>query len=390
MTRAAHLIARLLEDPGFRAAYRGDAAAACRALGMALPADRDAPPLQVLGVRESRSGLGGIALATAIDGVAAAQEPDPVEPARQTGGWRATGAEATPAAADDGDYPGDAAPKERIARWMAHHAARHDLPPELPVMAALVESELENVPHGDRTSVGYFQMQTAVWLDDYPGYPEDPRIQLRWFIDQALAVRARRPALAEDSSLWGAWVADIERPLESLRWKYADRLDDARALLRDGPGRAATAPLEPGPQAAVHTGAQDAVRPEGRRDRRVEALKAEAERIDDAQVPYLWGGGHAAAQPHGSPVTPLDCSGAVSRVLGIDPLVSGQLESWGAPGPGRRVTIYSNERHVLMEIDGRFWGTSASNPGGGPGWIPRRLISASYLAGFTMRHPPGL
>ena len=115
------------------------------------------------------------------------------------------------------------------------------------------------------------------------------------------------------------------------------------------------------------------------------SVTQEANLINDAQVPYQWGGGHGGRQPRGSKVTPLDCSGAVSRVLGIDPRVSGQFESWGKPGRGR-VTVYANKTHVLMEINGHFFGTSASNPGGGAGWIPRRLISKEYLRGFTARH----
>jgi hypothetical protein len=122
----------------------------------------------------------------------------------------------------------------------------------------------------------------------------------------------------------------------------------------------------------------------------VEAFKAEAERIDDAEVPYLWGGGHGARQLYGSQVTPLDCSGAVSRVLGLDPRVSGAFMAWGDPGEGERVTIYANERHVLMEIDGHFFGTSTTNPGGGAGWIKRGDVSDAYLAQFTARHPLGL
>jgi hypothetical protein len=54
------------------------------------------------------------------------------------------------------------------------------------------------------------------------------------------------------------------------------------------------------------------------------------------------------------------------------------------------VTVYANDHHVLMEINGHFFGTSAANPGGGAGWIPRAHVPASYLAQFTARHPPGL
>jgi hypothetical protein len=75
----------------------------------------------------------------------------------------------------------------------------------------------------------------------------------------------------------------------------------------------------------------------------------------------------------------------VSRVLGVNPRVSGQFEKWGKPGKGR-ITVYANQHHVLLEVDGHFWGTSATNPGGGPGWIPRKALPPSYLAQFTARH----
>jgi len=39
-----------------------------------------------------------------------------------------------------------------------------------------------------------------------------------------------------------------------------------------------------------------------------------------------------------------------------------------------------------MEINGHFFGTSQTNPGGGAGWIPRGAISPQYLKGFTARH----
>lgn len=112
-----------------------------------------------------------------------------------------------------------------------------------------------------------------------------------------------------------------------------------------------------------------------------------ANRFDKMERPYLWGGGHGAKPDYNGP---WDCSGAVSAVLGVDPRVSGQFESWGKPGRGKRVTIYANATHVLMEINGKFWGTSGSNPGGGAGWIPGSAVSKDYLSRFVARHPPGL
>ncbi|HXJ92637.1 MAG TPA: lytic transglycosylase domain-containing protein [Terriglobia bacterium] len=113
----------------------------------------------------------------------------------------------------------------------------------------------------------------------------------------------------------------------------------------------------------------------------------EADHISEAHVPYLWGGGHAARVLPGGKVTPLDCSGAVSAALGINPKVASEFESWGAPGKGPHLTIWAKSTHVLMEVDGKFWGTSASNPGGGAGWIKPGVITPEYLKGFTPRHP---
>lgn len=120
------------------------------------------------------------------------------------------------------------------------------------------------------------------------------------------------------------------------------------------------------------------------------SIVAEANHIGNAHVPYLWGGGHSGKVLPGAKVTPLDCSGAVSAALGIDPKVSGQFESWGAAGKGRNVTIWANPDHVLLEVNGRFWGTSHSNPGGGAGWIKPGTITPSYLKGFVPRHPGNL
>jgi hypothetical protein len=120
------------------------------------------------------------------------------------------------------------------------------------------------------------------------------------------------------------------------------------------------------------------------------SILKEANHIADAKVPYLWGGGHAGKILPGGRVTPLDCSGAVSAALGINPRVASEFEGWGSAGQGKHVTIYAKSTHVIMEIDGRFWGTSESNPGGGAGWIKSGVISPEYLSGFVARHPAGL
>jgi hypothetical protein len=109
--------------------------------------------------------------------------------------------------------------------------------------------------------------------------------------------------------------------------------------------------------------------------------------INAKKLPYQWGGGHGGkVNPYKA--APLDCSGAVSAVLGINPRVSGEFTKWGKPGTGdgKGVVVYANDHHVLMSIGGKFFGTSASNPGGGAGWIPRSQLSPQYLKNFTARH----
>lgn len=141
------------------------------------------------------------------------------------------------AAAAAGPYPGDGAPKEQVALWMARTAQAAGLPPELPVMAALVESGLSNLDHGHADSLGFFQMRTSVWgSGEYAGYEDKPELQVKWFIDQALAIKQRRleeglAGFGTDPSGFGEWIADVERPAEQYRGRYQERLDQARALL---------------------------------------------------------------------------------------------------------------------------------------------------------------
>ena len=78
---------------------------------------------------------------------------------------------------------------------MAKQAEKRGLPPQLPVMAALVESGLKNLNYGDADSVGFFQMRTSIWNQgDYAGYDKDPRKQVDWFLDTAESVKAQRQA----------------------------------------------------------------------------------------------------------------------------------------------------------------------------------------------------
>jgi hypothetical protein len=122
-------------------------------------------------------------------------------------------------------------------------------------------------------------------------------------------------------------------------------------------------------------------------------IMSRMDQLDKMGVPYLWGGGHGGKLTSAQQcANGLDCSGSVSFALGIDPMVSGNFGSVGTaqPGPNSKgVTVYYNDGHVFMSIKGQdgkehFWGTSSSNPGGGPGWMDRP--SDSYLSQFQRRY----
>lgn len=105
-----------------------------------------------------------------------------------------------------------------------------------------------------------------------------------------------------------------------------------------------------------------------------------------ADFPYIWGGGHASFVAHG-----YDCSGSVSYALAAGgllsaPLVSGDLASWGAPGPGRWITIYANAGHTFMNVDGMWFDTAGRS---GP-YASRWIVDTPSLVGYAVRHPPGL
>lgn len=104
-----------------------------------------------------------------------------------------------------------------------------------------------------------------------------------------------------------------------------------------------------------------------------------------ATLPYVYGGGHASFHADG-----YDCSGSISYALAAaglvsSPMVSGNFESWGAPGPGRWITIYANAGHAWMEVGGWRFDTVALASSG-----TRWAQGGGEFSGFVVRHPPGL
>jgi cell wall-associated NlpC family hydrolase len=109
-----------------------------------------------------------------------------------------------------------------------------------------------------------------------------------------------------------------------------------------------------------------------------------------ADFPYVFGGGHASFVSNS-----YDCSGSVSYALAAggllsSPETSGSLESWGAPGPGKWITVYANAGHVYMyvNIGGRWMRYDTVGRSGvfASRWQPEIRSNA----GFVARHWAGL
>jgi cell wall-associated NlpC family hydrolase len=105
-----------------------------------------------------------------------------------------------------------------------------------------------------------------------------------------------------------------------------------------------------------------------------------------ADFPYVYGGGHASFVDNA-----YDCSGSVSYALAAGgllsaPETSGSLESWGAPGPGKWITVFANAGHTYMYIDGILYDTA----GRSGVYASRWQVGAVNNSGYVARHWPGL
>ena len=124
----------------------------------------------------------------------------------------------------------------------------------------------------------------------------------------------------------------------------------------------------------------------------VQAMIAAANQIIDK--PYIYAGGHGRWNDNG-----YDCSGAVSFALhgaGMlsSPEDSTELESYGAPGPGKWVTIYANAGHTWIVIAGIAFDTAhygPTTPGGtGPRWLSNPTGNLADGGSYVVRHPAAL
>jgi hypothetical protein len=132
--------------------------------------------------------------------------------------------------------------------------------------------------------------------------------------------------------------------------------------------------------------------------RTVKQMVAAGNRLFNAS--YRYGGAHGVSLDTLAPA--YDCSSAVSYVLHAGGVFgeyaedSGELESYGEPGPGRYVSIYANAAHAFMYVGGLRldtveapeWDTGPNSGKPGPKW--RVYPTVPDWSTWTVRHPPGL
>jgi len=107
-----------------------------------------------------------------------------------------------------------------------------------------------------------------------------------------------------------------------------------------------------------------------------------------AHLPYRFGGGHGTFEDNA-----YDCSGSLSFVFAAAGLLSttmtsGQLMSWGKPGPGKWITVFAAPGHTFMYVAGLRFDTVALAETGSR-WS-NRAANEPDLNRFVARHPPGL
>ena len=269
-----------------------------------------------------------------------------------------------------------------------------------------------------------FQSATAMG-----GLPYETPLRITWGAHSAIAYKrdigfggGPIDGLPRVIDLWWGLAGALGIPYEAGRWSGPVRIERPPAagagnVLGQSASMAAALPatagsdLDPapcGPGATPAGGTAPAPVTSGPRARLLADGQAAAPASAPAAVkqiiaagnqivgrPYLYGGGHGTPLDQIAPA--YDCSSSVEHLLwggGLLPVDfdadSATLESFGAPGPGRWVTLYASADHVFMYVAGVRWDThNAAGPGDGSsgiGWHP--LVRESD--GFVARHPVGL
>jgi cell wall-associated NlpC family hydrolase len=239
-------------------------------------------------------------------------------------------------------------------------------------VAALLPAAASAAPYGSRTLAVGAHGADVKELQRYLGSAGHPVAR-----DGQFGPRTRRALRATEAEL-------------ELRADGSATAREQRAIRRAvrDPGSGGAAYVAPPPPEKVVRGVDGTVTAEGfavppaSAPEVVKAVVAAGNAI--ATTPYRWGGGHARWDDTG-----YDCSGSVSYALhggGLldGALVSGDFAHWGAPGPGRWITIYANADHVYMVVAGMRFDTSARSRTGSRWTMEQRASD-----GFSVTHPKG-
>jgi peptidoglycan hydrolase-like protein with peptidoglycan-binding domain len=214
--------------------------------------------------------------------------------------------------------------------------------------------------YGPQTTAAALQFETANALGLNGRLTRGEQRLLRTFSTQALAEERAVRAVEQTAAADPAATAPAAAP-EAPVTPVAAPVAAAPGIATLNPDGTATAPAGAPPAVAAIIAAGNEI----------------------ATKPYVYGGGHRAWIDTG-----YDCSGSVSYALHGAGLVtasapSGAFMSWGDPGPGTWVTLYSHESHMYMVVAGLRFDTSGAKPS-------RWQTAQRTSTGFTVRHPPGL
>lgn len=281
---------------------------------------------------------------------------------------------------------------KRLVPIYEQAAARYGLGEEGPSILAAINEVETDFGANPSTSVagaqGWMQFEPKTWAT----YGVDANGDGKKDIDNPWDAIFAAANYLHASGAPGDWHAAI-LSYNHAEWYVAEVLADAHRF-----AGASTVEVAGIGACAAAAGAPNEV---------VGRMVAEAARLSALRPSseYVWGGSHGSTPAPAN--GPFDCSSAVSHLLQIGGFGNRTMDTtllvrWGEPGPGRWVTIFvkpfGSEAHTFIRFGvdvtlpgERYWGTSGMvAPGKGPGWIGEDKFSATYLAGFEMRHPPGL
>lgn len=312
-----------------------------------------------------------------------------------------------------GTPSGNVAGAQQIVQHVQPIASQYNVPLEMVLAVMYIETGFSNQDSAGNPHYGWFQVQTAAppyaygtWSSHVPTQQEahDLGLSCTAFCSAAAGWVANNPSLRNNIQLWAETVQGVlgttgpgqGNSTYTTAWptalataqSYISQFGGVAAATGTGVNNITNQPGALGPPTTVTNGGNTTV---------IDAITSSAATINNANFPYVWGGGHAHA---GTPDTGTggskigyDCSGSVAAVLsgagvvtpgqsiGRDDSLVATLVQQGflQPGGGTgspEVSIFDNPgQHIFMRINGQYFGTADATghlPGTslqGAGWI---------------------